>query len=211
MKCTIYTSNSHKHHQKLPNCPATGMYSGNPEEGESVVQPLRELAAPIIDQTSVLSYVEMQSKLDAMIQDHIPVYGTGLYLGDLGEELIAKLLEKMNQSPSPGFIFQLWGLSGQMNRVEPMATPFAIREAKYALLVDVMAVGPVDGATCEDWIQSVYDEFLAYSVRKASYLNGIGVDDQVTKNAFAENYSRLQEIKKKYDPDNVFRFNHNIK
>jgi FAD/FMN-containing dehydrogenase len=97
-----------------------------------------------------------------------------------------------------------------MNRVPETATPFAIREAKFVLLVDCMAMAG-DDDVCKQWIDSVYGGLLPFSYKKSSYLNGIGENEVATKNAFQENYARLVEIKEKYDPENLFQHNHNIK
>ena len=73
-----------------------------------------------------------------------------------------------------------------------------VYDAKYVLLVDAMVMSGDDEA-CKQWIDSLYENLLPLSHKHASYLN-----------AFQENLSRLVEVKKKYDPSNTFRHNHNI-
>ncbi|WP_394236372.1 FAD-binding protein [Niallia oryzisoli] len=188
---------------------AIGMYAGDAEEGEKVMQPLRELAQPIMDDTSVIPYVRLQKKLDPMVPPHVPVYGTSLYLDDLNDEVMDILLSKMESTPAPSFLVQLWSLGGQMNRVPANATPLAIRKAKYVLLVDGMEIGD-EGVLWKKWTDSFYDELLPYSHQKASYLNAFDKDEEVLKNTVRENYNRLVKVKKNYDQKNRFRHNHNI-
>ena len=186
-----------------------GMYAGDAKEGEKMMQPLRELAQPIVDQTGVIPFVQLQKKLDPMVPPHVPVYGTSLYFDDLNEEVIDILLSKMESAPAPSFLIQIWALGGQMNRVPANATPLAIRKAKYVLLVDGMDMGD-EGALWKQWTDSFYDRMLPYSHQKASYLNAFDQDEEVLKNVVQDNYDRLKRVKKLFDQDNRFRYNHNI-
>lgn len=188
----------------------TGMYAGNPEVGEEVIRPLRELANPLVDQSGVMPYVKLQSKLDAMVPSHVPVFGTSLYFSKLDKETINAIMTKLETAPAPTVMAQMWALGGQMNRIPADATAFATRDASFVLLLDMMAMG-VEESVCQKWVDSVYRELLPYSHEKASYLNGIDLNDKVTKNSYGKNYDRLVDIKKKYDPNNLFRFNHNIR
>ncbi|MBB6453796.1 FAD/FMN-containing dehydrogenase [Salirhabdus euzebyi] len=196
------------HHKKV--VAVSGLYAGDPKNGESVIQPLRELAKPIVDQSGVIPYEELQKKLDVMVQDHIPVYGTSLYFKDLDEKTIDVLLNKLENAPVPTVLSQLWALSGKMNRIPEEETAFAIRDASFVLLLDVMVMPGMDEEVCKQWVDSLYADLLPYSHRNASYLNGIALLESATKNTFAQNYERLLSIKRKYDPSNLFRHNHNI-
>lgn len=187
----------------------TGVYVGNVNEGEAAFQPLRELAQPIVDQTGVVTFADYQKKLDPMVPNHVRVYGTSLYIDILTDEIIDQLLNKIENAPAPSILVQLWALGGQMNRVPADATPFAIRDAKFVLLVDMMAMAGDDNV-CKQWIDSVYDGLLPYSHKKASYLNGIGEKEDAVQTAYQENYDRLIEVKKTYDQVNLFRHNHNV-
>ncbi|MRG86329.1 FAD-binding oxidoreductase [Salinibacillus xinjiangensis] len=196
------------HHKKV--VAVSGMYAGDPKEGEEIVQPIREWAVPIVDQTGVMSYVELQSKLDVLVENNIPVYGTSLYFSELNEETVDVLMEKLDHAPVPTVLSQLWALHGQMNRVPESETPFSVRDASFVLLLDAMAMPGMDEDVIEQWIHSIYTDLLPYSHRNASYLNGIGTIESATKATYAANYDRLVGIKKKYDPKNLFRHNHNV-
>ena len=187
-----------------------GVYAGDAKEGETIIRRLRELAEPIMDGTGIVPFVAFQKKLDPMVPNYVSVYGTSLYFDELTDEVMEQLLYKVNNAPAPSILVQLWALGGQMNRVPVHATPFAIRDAKFVLLADVMAMAG-DDDVCKQWIDSIYEGLLPFSYKNASYLNGIGESKNATTNAFQENYDRLVEIKKAYDPTNRFRYNHNIK
>lgn len=195
------------HHKKV--IMLMGMYVGDANEGESILQPLRELAEPLVDGTGVIPFVSLQKKLDPMIPNHVPVYGTSLYFEALSDEIIDRLLNKLENAAAPTYLIQLWSLGGQMNRVPVQVTPFAVRNAKFVLLADVMAMAG-DDEVCKKWMDSLYGGLLPLSYKKASYLNSIDPSEEVAKNSFQENLDRLVEVKKIYDPGNLFRHNHNI-
>ncbi|HZG73266.1 MAG TPA: FAD-binding oxidoreductase [Chondromyces sp.] len=186
-----------------------GMYAGDAKEGESAFQPFRELAEPMADQTGVVPFTELQKKLDPLVPNHIPVYGTSLYFDELTDDIIDQLIYKIDNAPAPSILVQLWALGGKMNRIPVDETPFAIRNAKFVLLVDAMAMAG-DDALCKQWVDSIFGGLLPFSHKHASYLNAISTSKNATKHAFQVNYDRLVEVKKTYDPDNRFRHNHNI-
>jgi len=187
----------------------TGMFAGTPSIGEEVIKPLRELGEPIVDGTGIMPYAQLQSKLDVMVPEHVPVHGTSLYFKGLTDEVIDTLLTKIDHAPAPSILVQLWSLHGKMNRVASNATPYAIRDANFVLLTDIMAMD-VELDLCKQWVDSVYGSLLPSSHHEASYLNGITPSEKVVKAAFRGNYERLMNVKNMYDPKNVFCHNHNV-
>lgn len=187
----------------------SGMYSGDPKDGGEAIQPLRELATPIADQSGITTYIELQKKFDPMVINHVPVFGTSLYFGELNDQLINRLLELMESAPAPTAMLHLWPTNGEMNKVPADKTAFAIRDAQYGMLLEIIGLG-VDVELCKKWIDHAYNTLLPLSHRNSSYLNGIEVNDFATRNSLASNYDALLKIKKKYDPTNIFRHNHNI-
>lgn len=186
-----------------------GLYAGDKAEGEMAIQPLRELAIPIADQTGIVLYTELQSRFDLAAPKNVPVYGTSLFVKELNDEIIDTLLSKLENPPRSSLLVQFWSCHGRMNRIPSDATAFAVRDASFLLSLDVDF--PMEEAEkCADWIEAVYEALLPYSLRKSSYLNTVRADEQITKDAYAANYERLLAIKQQYDPTNFFRKNHNI-
>lgn len=187
----------------------SGVYAGDPLEGERAIRPLREWARPIADQTAVIPYEALQQKLDPLVPETIPVAGTSLYFAELDDGLIERFLDLLKEAPTSAVLAQLWPLGGQMNRVAARDTAFAIRDAQFVLLLDAMAIG-ASVESCRSWTESVYVKLLPFSLGNASYLNGIAPGGEAAKHAFAGNYGRLLELKRQWDPENRFCFNHNI-
>ena len=98
-------------------------------------------------------------------------YGTALYFDKLEGETLQKFLSFIDAPPSPGVLGQVWSLGGKMNEMTAQNSPFAMRDAGWVLIVDVMALD--DDAVCETWIDDLYAGLLPYAHKKASYLNSI--------------------------------------
>ncbi|MFD2044830.1 FAD-binding oxidoreductase [Ornithinibacillus salinisoli] len=199
----------HLHHKRVVT--VSGIYIGelNRMIEEEIIEPLVTLAEPIIDNTGIVPYVEVQKKLDPMVPDGVPVDGTSLFLKELTDETIQILLEEINNAELPMVMVQLWALHGQMNRVSSDDTAFAIRDAGYLLIIDGEI--PKDNpSSCSNWMTSVYERILPFSHHGSAYLNGVKVDKDITKKTYRTNYEKLSIIKGKYDPRNMFCHNHNI-
>ncbi|MBX0358176.1 FAD-binding oxidoreductase [Halobacillus sp. Nhm2S1] len=186
-----------------------GMYAGNTDEGQDIINPLRKFAEPIIDQTGVIPYTDLQKKLDPMVPQGASFKGTSLFFKDLNEDTFAQLLEEKDKAPG-GLLFQLWEMHGQVNAVPSDFNAFSVRDSKYLLLLDLV-YEPGNDEAANEWADKFYETFAPFSLNGAAYLNGIDPYKGVIEKTYGSNYQRLQEIKAKYDPHNVFARNHNIK
>ncbi|KGX89259.1 FAD-binding oxidoreductase [Pontibacillus marinus] len=187
----------------------TGMYDGDPKEGEELIQSLRDLAEPIVDATAVIPYTKLQSKLDAMVPPAANFYGTSLYFNELSNGLLDELSTLLGHAAFPA-MFQLWELHGKMNEKSEDENAYSVRDAKYVLLVDVMYEGGGQKEACVNWTEDLYNRLVRYSYNRASYMNGVEPHEDIIEQTYGDNFSRLQGIKRKYDPHNIFRMNHNI-
>jgi hypothetical protein len=193
-----------------------GCYHGPFEKGEEVLQPFRELDAPLIDRSAPMKYTEFQKVLDEDYPEGRKYYWKSLYLADLPPAKFAEAIEVLNsyatQRPSSLTSLDLWSLKGAISRVELDKTPFALREAPFLLGIEANWDDPAQSAANVAWAQAVYKHMQRFSL-KGSYLNFPGlVEEQgdMLKGTFGPNYKRLLEVKAKYDPYNFFRNNVNI-
>lgn len=184
------------------------LYNGDVQLGEAATQPLRQLATPIVDQSGVMPFLQLQQKLDVMTPPRVNCYGTSLYFDDLTPAAQQALISVVTTSPIPSTLIQLWSLGGAVNRVASDATAFAVRDAKYVLLVDAMAMNGEDEA-CQAWLRDL-EQALRTVSNGTPYINGIVADDTVVARAYRQNKDKLIDIKTKYDPQNTFCFNHNF-
>ncbi|WP_164667972.1 FAD-binding oxidoreductase [Virgibacillus doumboii] len=190
----------------------SGMYSGDltAQAEQTINKPLQELATPLMDNTGMMPYAELQKKLDPMVPAGAEIVGTSLYFNELDENVLNIVFDSIEHSPLPMVMAQFWLLNGKMNRVSPDDTAFAVRDAGCLLLMDGEAIGG-DATRSQEWMDSLYKKLLPYSYQKASYLNGAALDEEITRNTYADNYNKLASIKRDVDPDNMFCHNHNIR
>lgn len=189
----------------------SGMFSGELtlEDEKRVIDPIRQLAEPLLDNSGMTPYTDLQRKLDMMVPDGAEIVGTSLFFRELNDEALEIILNHAEGAPLPMVMAQIWYLNGAMNRVQPDETAFPVRDATALLLLDG-AIIPDEPELSQQWMDELYDKLLPYACDKASYLNGAKVDEEITKNTYATNYLRLAQIKRRYDPDNLFCHNHNI-
>ena len=183
-------------------------YFGEPEEGYEAVQPLLD-AAPVVGNTlRPMYYAELQEIFGRM-PFGIRHYWSGRFLRELPDELIDMTVERYRAGDLGSVLFE--PLYGAAKRVPPEATAFSGREANY------------NATFVSSWLQPDGDErgietARTYSSELGPWATGGGyinyasesVGDGLQTEFGAERFGRLKEVKRHYDPDNRFRFNHNI-
>ncbi|MEM9216518.1 MAG: FAD-binding oxidoreductase [Cyanobacteria bacterium P01_F01_bin.150] len=196
-------------------------YAGPAADGEIVLQPLRELGMPIVDFSARMPYTEVQKFLDADYPKGRNYYWKSLYLKELTDDTIDVLIELNRQAPSHHSTIDIWTMGGAMGRVGVDKSPLSPREAPFMIGIEANWDEAKDSDTRSAqenqrniaWVQTCIQELKPFAA-PGVYLNFPGFmedADQMVKTAFGNNFQRLVEIKKTYDPDNFFRLNQNIK
>jgi FAD/FMN-containing dehydrogenase len=104
----------------------------------------------------------------------------------------------------------IYPINGAAHRVAPDATAFAYRDANFATVIAGMWPDPSQNAANTKWVRDYYDAIAPHS-EAGGYVNFMAADDQDRIKAnYKGNYDRLVEIKRKFDPDNLFHLNQNI-
>jgi hypothetical protein len=105
-------------------------------------------------------------------------------------------------------------LGGAMSRVAASATAFGDRNAPFMLSIDGNWVDPADTASNIAWVREFIGEVGGFPAVGGTYLNFSGQEEtaaaELVQAAYGDNLQRLAEVKKKYDPENLFRLNNNI-
>jgi FAD/FMN-containing dehydrogenase len=188
------------------------VYSGAPEEGARVMQPLREIAKPLIDLTGPVPYTALQASFDPFFPKGRLYYWKSVNVHDFGDACIDAILAAAATRPSGMSDIPIWHLGGAMSRVAPDATAYGRRDAPYLVTAEATWEDPAQNDTNITWARDLVAAMKAFS-RGGSYLNfaGLGEDRELLlRDAYGANYDRLAAIKAKYDPDNLFRMNLNI-
>lgn len=191
------------------------VYNGEAAEGEALLQPLRELGNMVTDFSGRMKYCNVQQLFDMLMPaGEYRCYWKARYLTDLSDEMIVLAMRNAVAAPSDNSISSLWNFGGATAEIAPEATAFGDRSMGWMYSLDGVWSDAKDDATNIGWSREGWESAEPYGHHGRAYLNfpGHGEDgDALTRASFGANYQRLVEIKSKYDPDNRFRFNQNIR
>ncbi|MCG8608148.1 FAD-binding oxidoreductase [bacterium] len=190
------------------------VYSGPVDEGKRILQPLRELGKPLLDMSEPLPYSVIQSTFDAFFpQGKLLCYWKSLYLSNLDDDVIEAVVARAVDRPSPRTIIPIWHIGGAVSRVGATKTAFGDRGAPFLLSIDTTWTDPAESEKQIAWTREFWQDMKRYSTG-GMYFNFPGLleeGDEMLRATFGANYDRLVTVKKKYDPENLFRLNQNIK
>jgi FAD/FMN-containing dehydrogenase len=191
------------------------VYAGAAEEGERLLQPLREQAEPVIDFSGQMNYCDVQKLFDTLMPfGQYRCYWKCHYLASLSDDVIERIVDGNAAPPSPNTLSSIWNFGGGTARVAPDATAFGDRSMPYMVSIDSVWRDAADDQANIAWTRDFWKRMQPHSQGGRLYLNFLGLGeegDRLLRDSFGENYARLREIKQKYDPDNLFRFNPNIR
>jgi FAD/FMN-containing dehydrogenase len=187
-------------------------YCGPVEEGERVLQPLHELADPVVDASGPWPWLGLQSGFDAIFAKGELRYWKSRALAELTDEVIGELLDFAGRRPTAMTDIVIWHHGGAMSRVDESETAYAGRDAQFLVTAEANWTDPAQNDEAIAWARELWERMERYSTGGV-YLNfpGLGEEKEALARAgYGANYERLAALKAEYDPDNLFRMNINI-
>jgi FAD/FMN-containing dehydrogenase len=186
-------------------------HCGSLAEGKAAVAPIKALGSPVLDQVDTIAYESQNSMLDAGYPKGTLNYWKSNIVRDLPDDAINALVEKFLSCPSPMSALFLEHFHGAVTQVEPTATAFPHRDTGYNFLAVSQWLDPEETDTNIAWAKDAYSAMEPYMAAGA-YVNYLDDDDPATRvrSAYGGNFERLQAIKNRYDPENLFHLNQNI-
>ena len=187
------------------------VYAGDLEAGKRAIEPLRSLGKPVGEHVGPQPYTAWQKAFDPLLTSGARNYWKSHNFTELSDPLIDIMIGYTLKLPSPqGEIF-LGLVSGQANRVPKEATAYAHRDAKLVINVHSRWEKPEDDKACISWAREFFNAAAPYATGGV-YVNFLTQDEaERTQAAYGSNYARLVQLKQKYDPENLFRINQNIR
>ena len=191
-------------------CGIAAAYPGDLSEGERLVAPLKQFGPPVMDVIGPMPYLAQQALIDAAMPPNVLNYWKAEFLRDISDGAIDVAVEAFSRVPSPMSSILFFPIRGAASRVSPDATAFPHRNGYhlgiYSLWKDRAQNDPNIAWVRQTW--KAIQPFVAGGV----YVNELGEDEGAdrVRLAYAHNYDRLQRIKAKYDPQNLFSLNANI-
>lgn len=191
---------------------AIPVHTGPMDAAAQDLKPLKDFGPPIMDMLGPIPYTAQQSMLDAGFPPGAQVYWKATFLREMPPEAMDVIMAKAEQIPVPTCNLVLEHFHGAVNRVPQDATAFVERGSAYNVAIIGVWHDKSDADRCIAWARSTYDALQPWSTGSV-YVNYLGVGDEPerVKDAYGANYDRLVAVKQKYDPDNLFRANQNIK
>jgi len=185
-------------------------YAGPIEEGEQVVRPLKEFRAPVLDLCVPKPYVAHQGMFDPSYPHGWWYYMRACDVAELTDDVIDITVEHASRIRSPQTAFPIWQMGGAVARAGDDDTAFNGRNAGHTFnITSASATG--DGFDEErEWSRTFWSALEPYHT--SVYVNFLMDEgqDRVRAAYGPEKYDRLTALKRRYDPDNVFRLNQNI-
>lgn len=186
-------------------------YTGDAAEGDKLIEPLRSFGELHGEHIGVQPYVEWQKAFDPLLTPGARNYWKSHNLTQLSDGLLNTLIEYAGNLPTPQCEVFLGLVAGAANRVPADAMAYGHRNARFVLNVHGRWDEAADDQKVIAWARALFHAAAPYASAGA-YINFMTEDEgERVAAAYGDNYARLGQIKRQYDPDNVFHLNQNIK
>jgi FAD/FMN-containing dehydrogenase len=198
--------------------PALGVaccYAGPVEDGERTVRALRRFGTPLVDLVGPTLYLDHQTSIDVTAPHGWHYYWKGTNLTGLSNEVIDVVADHVYRARSPRSYAAIFHMGGAVARVPRDATGYAGRHVAHTMSIDAVWLTDQDdtvGTTETGWARGFFEALQPHHA--GVYVNFLDADDDTSRvrEAYGDDtYRRLTQIKAKYDPDNVFHNNRNIR
>jgi FAD/FMN-containing dehydrogenase len=187
------------------------LYAGDPQKGESLVQPLRAFGTPVGAHVGAQPYAAWQQAFDPLLTAGARNYWKSHNFTKLDDRLFDTVLDSIGTLPGPQCEIFFAALGGAASKPAPTATAYAHRDAQYVMNVHGRWDTAAEDARGIKWSRDFFNAAAPFASGGA-YINFMTADEgDRVRAAYGANYQRLAQVKKQYDPDNLFRVNQNIK
>ena len=186
-------------------------WSGDIAEGERVAAPLRGFGRPLADVVGRNPFADWQTALDPLLTPGFRNYWKSHDFGELSDGLIDVLLAYAGKIPDPHTEIAYAQLGGAISRVPQEAMAYGHREAQFAMNVHGRWTDSENDEACIGWTRELFKAAAPFATG-AVYVNFMTQEEgERVRAAYGPNYERLVQLKRKYDPTNLFRLNQNIR
>lgn len=186
-------------------------WNGPLDQGARVMDRIRDVAAPVAEHVGPMPYPQINSLFDDLLPRGIRAYWKNVNLDRLTDQALQVHLDHGPRLPSPEATIHVYTINGAVHDVPAEATAFPDRGAVYSANIAGMWHDPTDDDACMQWVKNYYTALRPHA-RPSGYVNFTSADDQGrTAGSYGGSLARLQEAKRRYDPDNLFHLNQNIR
>jgi FAD/FMN-containing dehydrogenase len=189
-------------------------YNGSEADGREAMAPVREaLPAPLMNGMTMMPFVDWQAAFDGLLPKGLQWYWKGDFVNELTDEAIAEHCRFGSSTPSELSLMHLYPIDGASQEVEPDATAGGARNSNWSMVIAGIDPDPARAEELKRWGRAYWKAVHAHNPHGGAYVNFLSEDedDGRIEASYGPNYERLRQIKRRYDPSNLFRVNQNIK
>jgi FAD/FMN-containing dehydrogenase len=197
------------HLQKM--CAVAFCYTGDPADGPAALEPFRKFSPPAIDFAGPIPFPALQSMFDALYPPGLQWYWRADFFDHYDDKAIDLHVKHASQLPTMFSTMHIYPINGAVQRVGNQDTAWGYRDANFAQVIVGVDPDPANNEHLAKWAKEYWQALHPFSAG-GGYVNMIMDEgEERVKAAYRENYARLAQIKAKYDPQNFFHINQNIK
>jgi FAD/FMN-containing dehydrogenase len=187
-------------------------HTGDPDEAERDLEPFKAWGVPLVVEVGPVPYPVMNTILDEAYPIGSLNYWLSSFTSGLSDELIEVAVSRFATAPSPMMAILFEHFHGAVTRVGVTETAVPHRDEGWNLLMPSVWTDPADTGANVAWTRETFAALRPHFGTARRWLNYLGDDqaEDAIRAAYGPNYDRLREVKRQYDPDNVFHLNHNI-
>ncbi len=191
-------------------CALVWCYTGRHEAAEAVLEPIKSFGSPLVVGLQEMPFTALQSAFDPLYPAGLQWYWRADFFKEITDEAIEVHRSFGPQLPTGHSTMHLYPIDGAARRVAEGATAFAYRDGGWAGVIVGVDPDPANAGVITQWAKD-YWEALHPTSAGGAYINFMMEEgDDRVKASYRGNYLRLSEIKRRYDPQNVFHINQNI-
>ena len=201
-----------EHLHLKPMCGVVWCYTGDPARADDVFGPVRGFGPPALDGIMEMPLPALNSAFDPLYPAGQQQYWRGDFVSELSEGAIATYVEHGSQLPTPLSSMHLYPVDGAAGRVGSTDTAWSYREARWAQVIFGADPDPAKADLLRSWVVDYWEAVHPFATAGGGgYVNFMGEGSEYrVRAAYRDNFDRLAQVKRKYDPDNVFHVNWNI-
>ncbi len=185
-------------------------YTGPLEKAEELLKPIRDHRQPSIDFAGPITMPAINSMFDGLYPAGYQWYWQADFFKHYDEASIDKLIKAGNEMPTIFSNIHIYPINGAVARIGPHETPWGYRDANFSQVIVAVDPDPMNNERMIKWAKETWSSLHPYSAGGA-YLNfKMDEGEETVKAGYGDNYTRLAQIKAKYDPNNFFHVNQNI-
>jgi hypothetical protein len=198
------------HFQKM--CGVVWCYNGPLEHANEILEPLRNFHPPAFEFFAPMPFPMLQGMFDGLYPPGLQWYWKADFVNELKDEAIALHVEHGSQLPTLHSTMHLYPINGAAHKASNNETPWSYRHATWSEVIVGVDPDPANNDRITQWARDYWEALHPFGAGGA-YVNFMmdGEGDERIRATYGDNYERLVQIKTKYDPDNFFRVNQNIR